>query len=64
MTLFMKSPEEGAETTIYWATAPELAGTSGRYYDNCRERDASTFATPELARQLWEHSEAWAGAPG
>src|SRR5437588_2376457 len=64
MTLFMKSPEEGAETTIYCATAPELAGTSGRYYDNCRERDASTFATPELARQLWEHSEAWAGAPG
>jgi retinol dehydrogenase 12 len=62
MKLRMLTPEQGAATSLYCATAPELAGTSGRFYDNCRERDASPAATPELARALWEHSESWAAA--
>jgi NAD(P)-dependent dehydrogenase (short-subunit alcohol dehydrogenase family) len=62
MKLRMLSPEQGAATSLYCATAPELAGVSGRFYDNCREREASAVATPELAGALWEHSEAWAAA--
>jgi len=57
----MLSAEQGAATSLYCATAPELAGMSGRFYDNCQEREPSAVATPELAGALWEHSEAWAG---
>jgi retinol dehydrogenase 12 len=53
---------QGAQTSLYCATSPELASVSGRYYDNCAERDPSPVATPELAGQLWQHSAAWTGA--
>ena len=61
MRLFMKSTEQGAETPVYCATAPELAGVSGRYYEKCAERQASDVATPELAAELWTRSEEWVG---
>jgi retinol dehydrogenase-12 len=57
LTRLMKSVEEGAETSLYCATAPELEGTSGRYYDNCREKPPSAVATPELGAELWARSE-------
>ena len=62
MKLRMLSTEQGGATSLYCATAPELAGVTGRFYDNCREREASAVATPELASSLWEHSEAWTAA--
>jgi len=62
MKLRMLSTEQGAATSLYCATAPELAGVSGRFYEDCRERSPSAVATPELARALWEHSEAWTAA--
>ena len=31
----MDSPEQGARTSLYCATSPELADESGRYYDEC-----------------------------
>lgn len=55
----MLSAEDGARTSLWCATAPELAEVSGRYFDNCREREPSAVATPALARELWERSEAW-----
>jgi NAD(P)-dependent dehydrogenase (short-subunit alcohol dehydrogenase family) len=58
----MITTEEGARTSLYCATAPELAQVSGHYYDDCRERKASTVATGELAGTLWERSEAWTAA--
>jgi retinol dehydrogenase 12 len=61
MTRRMLSVEQGARTSLYCATAPELAGQSGRYYEDCAEREPSPVATPELARRLWEQSEAWIG---
>ena len=57
LTKVMKSPEQGAETSLYCATAPELEHVTGKYYDNCREKAASAVATPELARELWKRSE-------
>ena len=59
MKMRMLSTEQGAATSLYCATAPELAEASGRFYDDCRERAPSAVATPELARALWEHSESW-----
>ena len=58
----MITTEEGARTSLYCATAPELAQVSGRFYDDCRERKASAVATDELAGTLWQRSEAWTAA--
>lgn len=57
--LRMRSPQEGARTTLHCATAAELADESGHYYEECRERRPSRVATPELARELWERSTEW-----
>ncbi len=57
--LRMISPEEGAQTSLYCATSGSVAAASGRFYDNSREREPSQVATPDLARALWEHSQAW-----
>ena len=60
--LRMISPEDGAKTSLYCATSTSVAAASGRFYDNCREREPSAVATPDLARVLWEHSQAWVTA--
>ena len=62
MKLFMKSTTEGAQTSLYCATSPDLADSSGRFYDACRERDPNPLATPELAAELWTRSEEWVGS--
>ena len=59
MTRRMLSTEQGAATSLYCATAPELDGVTGRFYENCREREPSAVATVELAGELWQRSEAW-----
>jgi len=62
MKLFMKSTEQGALTSLYCATSPDVAGDTGRYYDNEREKTPSKVVTPELAAELWGRSEAWVSA--
>lgn len=57
--LFMLSNEQGAETPLYCATAPELGSATGRYYYKSREAKTSPLAQDAaLARQLWEKTEA------
>jgi NAD(P)-dependent dehydrogenase (short-subunit alcohol dehydrogenase family) len=61
-TRLMSSPEEGARTTLFCATAPELAAASGRYYVREREADPARVAQDDaLAARLWEESERLAG---
>lgn len=59
MTRAMKSTEEGAQTTLHCATEPSLASETGRFYADCEPKEASAVATPTLAADLWERSEAW-----
>jgi retinol dehydrogenase-14 len=57
LTPLMKSPEKGAETSIYLASSPEVEGLSGRYFvkkDEARSSDVSY--DKRLARRLWEVS--------
>jgi retinol dehydrogenase 14 len=57
LTPLMKSPEKGAETSIYLASSPEVEGLSGRYFvkkDEARSTDVSY--DKRLARRLWEVS--------
>ncbi len=58
----MLSVTEGAQTSLYCATSPEVASVSGRFYEKCAERTPSPVATPELGRALWERSESWTAA--
>jgi retinol dehydrogenase 12 len=62
VTARMLTTEQGAQTSLYCATAPEVADRSGLFWDKCAERAPSPVATPELGRILWERSEAWTGA--
>lgn len=58
--LFMLSTEQGAQTTLYCATSPEVAGETGLYYDQCRTKTPSPAARDAaLAAELWRRSEAW-----
>jgi retinol dehydrogenase 12 len=59
VTRRMLTIEQGARTSLYCATSAEVAGESGRYYDNCQQAEPSKVATPELATRLWEYSERW-----
>ena len=59
VTRRMLSVTQGAQTSLYCATSPEVASDSGLFYDSCARRDPSPVATPELARELWRRSEEW-----
>jgi retinol dehydrogenase-12 len=63
MKMRMRSPHEGAETSVFCATSPQLAHESGQYYDNARRKHPGAVATPELAAELWQHSLAWVDSP-
>ena len=62
---FMKTPEQGARTSLYLATSPDVADVTGEYFVNCKRRPGSReSADAEIARRLWEVSEQmtwWAG---
>jgi NAD(P)-dependent dehydrogenase (short-subunit alcohol dehydrogenase family) len=59
---FMKTPEEGARTSIFAATAPETSGKNGTYYADCRERQPAAHCRDDAtARALWEASETLTG---
>lgn len=56
--LFLKTVEQGAATSIYAASAPELASESGAYLADCAITPASEAARDaELAERLWKASE-------
>jgi retinol dehydrogenase-12 len=61
VTRRMISTEEGARTSVYCATSPDVAGQSGLFYDNCQVKAPSPVATPALAELLWKHSTEWTG---
>lgn len=65
-TMRMKTPEQGAATSVLCAARPELEGVGGRYFEDCNEarvvtkRESSGVAAfaidPDNARRLWEVS--------
>lgn len=58
LTPFTKSPEQGAQTSIYLASSPEVEGMSEKYYIDCKRTTASSAAYKlDDARKLWEMSE-------
>ena len=59
---FMKTPAQGAATSIYLASAPEVEGVTGRYFAN-RTPKASNKASYDTAAaaRLWRISADLAG---
>ena len=52
------SAEQGAKTSIYVASSGDLNGVSGRYFDDCREKEPSAEARDrQVAERLWTVSE-------
>jgi NAD(P)-dependent dehydrogenase (short-subunit alcohol dehydrogenase family) len=60
--LFAISPERGAQTSIYLASAPEVATMSGLYFDKCAPVTPSAAAQDDAAAErLWQESARLAG---
>lgn len=65
-SMFRKTPAQGAATSIYVATSPELDGVGGKYFEDSNEaktRQPGEFSgvapyalNPETAERLWEVS--------
>ena len=54
---FLKTPAEGAETVIYLATSPDVAGVSGRYFDNKKAvSSAERSYDVQVQARLWRVS--------
>lgn len=60
--LFAVSEEKGAETSVYLASSPDVAGVTGKYFSKCREAKPSRAAQDDaVAKRLWEESARLAG---
>ena len=56
------SPEEGAQTIIFLASAPQVAGLSGQYFYECKPATPTAEArNDEDAKRLWDISQQIAG---
>ena len=57
MLPFMISVPQGAATSCYVATSPEVAGITGRYFADCALAKSNPLASErELAERLWSES--------
>ncbi len=55
---FALSPKKGARTLLYLATSPEVAQSSGLYFDRCKPATPSAAAQDDaVAARLWAVSE-------
>ncbi|KAJ6660210.1 hypothetical protein lerEdw1_017910 [Lerista edwardsae] len=54
---FLKTPSEGAQTSIYCAVAEELESVSGKYFSDCKPAYVSSHGrNDETAKKLWQVS--------
>lgn len=67
---FVTKPDEGAKTSIYLASSPQVDGVSGKYFVKCKETRSSAASYDEAAaRRLWDlsaeltHLDAATGKP-
>ncbi|MFS8065610.1 MAG: SDR family NAD(P)-dependent oxidoreductase [Byssovorax sp.] len=61
-SLFMLTPEQGAACSLHVATAPELSGVTGQYFEKSRIKAPAKAALDEAAQErLWKLSESLLG---
>ena len=62
---FFKSPEKGAETSIYLASSPEVEGITGKYFIKKKEQKSSEDSyDTDLGKKLWDISMKIVGISG
>lgn len=62
MSVAMIRPEQGAQTSLYLATSPEVEGISGKYFVNQKAvRSSKASYDQSAAARLWQVSEAMTG---
>ena len=50
--------EDGAKTSVYLASSPEVDGVSGKYFDKCKAVNSSKESYDKnIAKRLWEETE-------
>ncbi len=55
---FEITPEQGARTSIYLASSPDVEGVTGKYFAKCKERSSAKQSHDEATGQrLWQVSE-------
>ncbi len=60
--LFSHTPEKGAETQVYLASAPEVEGVTGEYFVDCKPaRSSAESRDQRIAHRLWEVSAQMTG---
>jgi hypothetical protein len=60
--IFFISSEEGAKTSIYLASSPEVEGVSGQYFDKCKPIMPTREAQDDAAAErLWKVSAEMVG---
>jgi NAD(P)-dependent dehydrogenase (short-subunit alcohol dehydrogenase family) len=64
MRPFMKSPAQGAATSIFLASSPEVEGVTGGYFAGCKPKSSSKRSQDEAdAARLWQVSADLVGLP-
>ncbi len=63
-TVSLAELRRGAETSLYLAMSPEVAGVSGRYFVNSQERETAVQHDTASAQKLWQISERLVAAGG
>jgi NAD(P)-dependent dehydrogenase (short-subunit alcohol dehydrogenase family) len=59
---FGSSPEQGARTSVYLASSPDVAGVTGKYFIKSKEaRSSKASHDAEAAARLWKVSEELTG---
>ena len=53
----MKTPTQGAQTSIYCAVSDEVLGKSGKYFSDCAEGKLFWYVNKRAAEDLWKMSE-------
>ncbi len=55
---FFLSPAQGARTSVFLASSPEVEGVSGKYFVKCKQKQPRRWAEDkEAAERLWQVSE-------
>lgn len=55
---FFRSPDKGAQTSIFLCASDQVEGKTGGYYVNCREASPKPWALDDdAAQRLWSYTE-------
>ena len=54
---FLKTPAQGAQTSIYLASSPNMVGITDQFFANCKRKTANKVAyDTDMTARLWNVS--------